>query len=201
MTNDISKCHFSSVDSTIWNTLNTHFQRHEISCYILIVNFQKHRQSSQLLKLIRTSCYNYVKFCLAIVSSQEGDNANNASRKFLSIEFHFFNQYCKAFSSLANRAVWMTDIFIVKNMYKLLMSLDMLMAWVHFLSIYLFMNLPAAKMLSVGCAVSTQNLSCSLRNVFRQVRLDMSHTLMLLSSELLMISSCRGWNSTQETLL
>lgn len=62
-------------------------------------------------------------------------------------------------------------------------------------------NIPPAKRLRVGCAAMTQKRSCSRRNVLRQLRLAMSQTRMLLSSELERISSWRGWNSTQDTLL
>ena len=55
--------------------------------------------------------------------------------------------------------------------------------------------------LRVGWLASTQNLSCSLLKVWRQVLLLMSHTLMDLSSLLERINSCLGWKIAQETLL
>ena len=51
---------------------------------------------------------------------------------------------------------------------------------------------PAAKILSDGCEATTQNLSCSRRKVWRQVRLDISQTRIDLSSELETIKSCLG---------
>ena len=60
---------------------------------------------------------------------------------------------------------------------------------------------PAANTLSVGCAVITQNLSCSRRKVCRHVRFVMFHPrqeLILSNSE---DKSIRVWDMTQETLL
>ena len=51
-----------------------------------------------------------------------------------------------------------------------------------------------------ACAARIQNLSFSRLNVCTPTRLLMSHTLMLLSSELLTMSSFFGWNMTQLTL-
>lgn len=52
------------------------------------------------------------------------------------------------------------------------------------------LSCPAARRLISGWAARIQKRSCSLRNVWTPVRLDISNTLMLLSSELETIKSC-----------
>ena len=59
---------------------------------------------------------------------------------------------------------------------------------------------PAARRLCSLCTARIQNLSCSLRKVCTPVRFDMSQTLIDLSSEFEIMSSCLGWNITHDTL-
>mmetsp|Transcript_57223 Transcript_57223/g.135961 ORF Transcript_57223/g.135961 Transcript_57223/m.135961 type:complete len:208 (-) Transcript_57223:532-1155(-) len=60
---------------------------------------------------------------------------------------------------------------------------------------------PAARRDWSGWTARIQKRSCSRRNVCTPVRFDMSHTRIDLSSELEMMSSCFGWNMTEDTLL
>lgn len=60
---------------------------------------------------------------------------------------------------------------------------------------------PAAMAPEVGCAANTQKRSMSRLNVWRQVRRDTSHTLMVLSSESEISKSRCGWKTKQDTLL
>jgi hypothetical protein len=62
-------------------------------------------------------------------------------------------------------------------------------------------NSPAAKRFNSGCSVKTQNLSCSLLNVWTAVLFVISHTLIVLSSLADRINSCLGWNMVTRTLL
>mmetsp|Transcript_11022 Transcript_11022/g.28665 ORF Transcript_11022/g.28665 Transcript_11022/m.28665 type:complete len:403 (+) Transcript_11022:1009-2217(+) len=60
---------------------------------------------------------------------------------------------------------------------------------------------PAPSRFCVGWTARIQKRSCSRRKVCMPWRLDMSHTLIDLSSEFETISSCFGWNTAHDTLL
>mmetsp|Transcript_54337 Transcript_54337/g.132795 ORF Transcript_54337/g.132795 Transcript_54337/m.132795 type:complete len:263 (-) Transcript_54337:1926-2714(-) len=59
---------------------------------------------------------------------------------------------------------------------------------------------PAARRFCSGWTARIQKRSCSRRKVCMPVRFDMSKTLIDLSSELEMMSSCFGWNMQHDTL-
>ena len=68
------------------------------------------------------------------------------------------------------------------------------MSWAAYL---LYLSWPAARRFTSECAARIQNLSCSRLKVCTPVRFDMSHTRMLLSSELETMISCMQGTSQQ----
>lgn len=100
--------------------------------------------------------------------------------------FILFSLICKGSASK------LTKQLLCKLMFELLMFLFWSDHCLH---------LPAANRLRFGWAPSTQKRSWSRRKVCTPVLLDMSHTRMLLSSELDRMSSWRGWKMAQDTLL